>query len=251
MFKSIAITSGKGGTGKTSVCAGVASALCYLGFRVCIIDCDFGLRNLDLVTGLSDKVVFDFGDVISGKVDIKKALVPHPDFHDLMLLAAPMKLDPGFTPDMIGRVISKLKPSFDFCLLDSAAGLTMGFDIATAKADMAIVVATLDYTSLRDAEHTAALLTKKNCSKRYLVVNKANPRLFKRFSAIDIDTAIDTTGIQLLGVIPEDSRVYTWQNMGKVFDFEKQRNGAPQAYLNIAKRLSGLRVPLMNIKEIR
>ena len=246
MATSIVITSGKGGTGKTSLTGGVASCLAALGHRVLCIDMDIGLRNLDLSLGLSNRALMDFTDVLEGRCSLERAAVAHPVIRGLYLLTAPILLPVRpLSGQAMAQLVRQAKEDFDFVLMDSPAGLGEGFQLAVCAADRAVVVCTTDASALRDAQRTVALL-RGRISRIHLVVNRVQPRLLKRLHTT-IDDAMDTAGLPLLGVVPEDPQVMLCANRGEPLILAASR-GAAVAYLNIAKRLLGQRSPLMKLK---
>ncbi|MCD7946993.1 MAG: septum site-determining protein MinD [Oscillospiraceae bacterium] len=247
MATAIVVTSGKGGTGKTSVTGGVAACLAMLGSHVLCIDMDISLRNLDLSLGLSDRALMDFTDVLSGRCTLARGAVSHPDIPKLSLLTAPLSPLPTPLPEAQMRaMIQEAKAQFDYILMDSPAGLGDGFQLALSAADRAIVVSTTDVSSLRDAQRTVAALTSILGPRIHLVMNRVQPKLMQRLHTT-IDDAMDTTGLPLLGVIPEDQSVMLAANAGKALILLSQK-GAATAYRNIARRLMGQSVPLMKIR---
>lgn len=250
MSTAICVASGKGGTGKTSVSSGLACCLAALDYRVVALDADIGLRNLDLVLGLSDRAVFDFTDVLSGRVTLEKALTQHPLIPNLYLLAAPLGTDQERVDiPAMAALVSKIKESFDFCIIDCPAGLGFGFQLAVAVADSAIVVCTPDVASLRDAQLTRQCLRERGIEDIRLVINRVRPRLIKNMQAANIDDAIDRTGIRLLGIVPEDPRVIACANQGKLVFTTHMNTPAARAWRNIAQRMLGSHVPLIKLKK--
>ena len=241
----IAVTSGKGGTGKTSFTGGVSSCLAALGRRVLCIDMDVGLRNLDLSLGLADRALMDFTDVLSGRCPLARAVVEHPDIAGLFLLTAPLSLPARIPDEAMRDLLRQARETYDYILMDSPAGLGEGFRLAVCGADRAVVVTTTDASALRDAQRTVAELSPR-LEHIHLVVNRIQPKLLKRLHTT-IDDAMDMAGLPLLGVIPEDNRVMLSANQGKPLILCANR-GAAVAYLNIARRLDGQRVPLMKIR---
>ena len=241
----IAVTSGKGGTGKTSVTGGVASCLARLGKRVLCIDMDIGLRNLDISLGLSDRALMDFSDVAEGRCPLARAAVTHPDLPNLSLLTAPMSLSPDVTATRIRALLRTARDRYDYIMIDSPAGLGPGFQLAVCGADRALVVATNDASSLRDAQRTVGEL-RQGPAAIHLVVNRVRPRLMRRLHTT-IDDAMDIAGLPLLGVVPEDEAVTLAANRGIPLVLASRR-GASVAYLRIAKRLMGQRVPMPRLR---
>lgn len=239
----IAVTSGKGGTGKTTVTAGVASALSRLRRRVLCIDMDIGLRNLDISLGLSDRALMDFSDVLAGRCSLERAVVSRPDLPGLFLLTAPLSLEETVTQAQMKTLLSRAREDYDYVFLDSAAGLGSAFRLACGSADRVIVVSTSDASSLRDAQRTVAALRQQTV---HLVVNRVQPKLLKKLR-VTIDDAMDTAGLPLLGVVPEDPNVMLAANTGKPLILFEEK-GAATACGNIARRLLGRRTPIMRIR---
>lgn len=242
----IVVTSGKGGTGKTTLTAGVSSCLAAIGYRVLCIDMDIGLRNLDISLGMTDRVVMDFSDVVEGRCSLERGAAAHPVIEGLYLLTAPMHLPAGriSTQQMI-QFLNQAKESFDYVMIDSPAGIGSGFQLAMAGADRAIVVTTNDPSALRDAQRAVSELSKQLPSI-HLVMNRIQPKMMKRLHTT-IDDAMDTAGLPLLGVVPEDSQVSFALGAGQPLVLASRR-GAAVACLNIARRISGQRTPLMKIR---
>lgn len=242
----IVVTSGKGGTGKTSVTAGTASCLAALGYRVLCIDMDIGLRNLDISLGMTDSALMDFSDVLSGRCSLRRAAAPHPLIAGLWLITAPITLEaPNADERSMALMLREARANYDYILLDSPAGLHTGFQLAASCADRAVVVSTTDCSAMRDAQRTVAELGRR-ISHIHLVVNRVQPRLLRRLHTT-IDDAMDMVGLPLLGVVPEDPQVILSANAGRPVILSSHR-GAAVAYLNIAKRLAGQKVPLMKIR---
>ena len=241
----IAVVSGKGGTGKTSFTAGVGAALAVSGCRVLCLDCDIGLRNLDLALGLTDRALMDFSDVAQGRCTLDAAVVEQSRLPGLYLLTAPVRIrrDP-VTASQMGTLLRQVRQKFDFCLLDAPAGLGRGFRLATCAADRCVVVTTSDASSLRDAQHTVMELGRFPNGTLHLVVNRVRKKLLRSMHAT-IDDAIDRAGLPLLGVVPEDDSLPLSLNQGMP-PLPPQASAA--AYRNIAHRLQGQRVPLLRIK---
>ena len=243
----IAVVSGKGGTGKTSLTAGVGTALAQSGKRVLCVDCDIGLRNLDLALGLTDRALMDFSDVVLDRCPLEAAVVAHPSIPNLYLLTAPVRMrGPAVTEEDFRRMLQKIRQQFDFCLLDAPAGLGRGFQLATCAADRCVVVTTADASSLRDAQHTVMELDRFPAGALHLVVNRVRKKLLRQLHAT-IDDAIDKAGLPLLGVVPEDDALPLCMNRGVPILLADGQSAAT-AYRNIAKRLQGERVPLLRIR---
>ncbi len=242
MGKIIAVTSGKGGTGKTSFTAGVSVALAKKRKRVLCIDMDVGLKNLDLSLGMSDRVMMDFSDVVFERCNLCDAAVQHPDFRDLHLLTAPMYHSDALTPPSLMPMLESAGRLFDYVLVDAPAGVGRGFAMATIGATDAVVVSTSDASAMRDARRAVEELS--HVRKIHLVMNRIQPKIMKKIGAT-IDDAMDKAGLPLLGVVPEDDKVMMFANLGKPME---GKNGAAKAYENIASRILGQPTPLMNIR---
>ena len=239
-----AITSGKGGTGKTSITGGVAASLALMGRRVLCIDMDVGLRNLAISLGLNDRAMMDFADVALGRCPLARAAVEHPDIKGLSLLTAPMTLPASLTPDKVRALLKEARTGYDHILIDSPAGLGTGFRLATCGVDRAIVVSTNDASSLRDAQRTVAELEELRLI--HLVMNRIQTKLLRKLRTT-IDDAMDAAGLPLIGVVPEDPQVILCANLGRPLATQSRR-GAALACWNIARRLEGHRVPIMRIR---
>ena len=240
----VTITSGKGGTGKTSITGGIAASLARMGRRVLCIDMDIGLRNLDISLGLSDVALMDFADVALGRCPLARAAVDHPDLKGLSLLTAPMSLPSNLTADRVRALLDTARTMYDYILIDSPAGLGAGFRLSICGADRVLVIATNDASSLRDAQRTVEEL--ENIRKVHLVMNRIQVKLLRRLRST-IDDAMNTAGLPLLGVVPEDPQVILCANLGQPLT-SRGRRGAAQACWNIALRLEGHRVPIMRIR---
>ena len=248
MGQCIAVVSGKGGTGKTSFTAGVGEALGLSGSRVLCLDCDVGLRNLDLALGLSDRALLDLSDVAQGRCSLESAVVEHPRLPGLFLLTAPVRTrGRPVTETQMADLLAEVRKRYDFCLLDAPAGLGTGFLLATASADRAVVVTTTDPSSLRDAQHTVMELDRFGSGKLHLVVNRVRKKLLRSMHAT-IDDAIDKAGLPLIGVVPEDDALLLSLTRGTPLLLASSQSPAAWAYRNIAARLQGGRVPLLRIK---
>ncbi|MGI6498686.1 MAG: septum site-determining protein MinD [Oscillospiraceae bacterium] len=243
----VAVVSGKGGTGKTSLTGGVAACLAAMGRRVLCVDADVGLRNLDIALGLSDRVGMDCSDVLQGRCALSDALVAHPKIEGLFLLAAPQTRNPKQEILRgLDALVLEAKEQFDDVLIDCPAGLGPGFRAAAGCADRAVVVTTIDPASLRDAQQAISVLGEMGVSLRHLVVNRVQPRVLRRMKT-NLDDIMDAVSLPLLGVVPEDERVVLAAGGGvPLVLFGKSK--AAVAFLHIAQRLTGARVPLMRIR---
>ena len=243
----IAVVSGKGGTGKTSFVAGVGAALALAGRRVLCLDCDIGLRNLDLALGLSDRALMDFSDVAQGRCGLDSAVVQHPRISGLYLLTAPARIrGRPVTEGQMAALLREVRKHFDYCLLDAPAGLGSGFRLAVCSADRCVVVTCTDASSLRDAQHTVMELSRFPSGSLHLVVNRVRKKMLRSMHAT-IDDAIDKAGLPLIGVVPEDDALPLCLNQGVPVLLASSQLAA-SAYRNIAVRIQGGRAPLLRIK---
>ena len=247
MLKVILVASGKGGTGKTSFTAGVGAALAKNGHRVLLIDGDCGLRNLDIVLGMSDRVVYSFADVAGGAVPLGDAMARHPEYQTLYLLTAPVALPALSERGMEQLAVQAEEAGFDYLLIDGPAGLPAELSFLAHIATQAAVVTATDRASVRGADRCARKLEEEYCIQRIrMVLNRVRPRQISCGKSGNIDDAMDETGLPLLGVVPEDEDLISCGNSGKSILAVKQ-TGASRAFQNIARRLDGERVPLVRL----
>lgn len=245
MGTSILITSGKGGTGKTTCCAALASHLAGLGRKTVCVDCDAALRNLDLVLGLSDRVLWDFMDVMEGRAELMDAAFVHPAIKNLWFLSAPTDLVSDREIEGFRRLTEELRERFDFVLLDCPAGIGGGFKLAASGADMAVIVSTGDLTSLRDGQRAVAELRGMGIENVRLLVNRVRARAYRKVRR-NIDEIIDTVEARLIGVIREDDRVAEAGNLEIPLILYKAKRVNRQ-FSRVARRISGEKVLLGRI----
>lgn len=242
MGELIAVLSGKGGTGKTSVCAGITTALAQLGEDVLCIDCDVGLQNLDISLGLSDSCALSFRDVSEGDYDLTQAAV-HPEFPKLRFLTAPVNCAAeDIDVDAFGQMLRQARDLFSYVFLDAPAGLDAGFRLCASFADRVVLVTGSDPASIRDASRTAQVLELMGKESIRLVVNRINPKMFDSMD-ITVDDIMDRAGLPLLGIVPEDPNV-TLAAAFRVSLLRSTKKGAAAACLRIAKRIQGLPIPV-------
>lgn len=245
MGQIIAVVSGKGGTGKTSLCAGIASGLAKEGSRVLCIDADMGLRNLDISLGMTELAVIPFTEYLRGAYDME-SISEHPRIPGLFLMTAPITEAPeSIDLQQFAVFLNTIRQRFDFCLIDAPAGVGIGFQLACTSADRVLVVSGCDPASLRDAASVARRLCDMPEGAVKLLVNRVIPKMFTKMS-ITIDDLMDGAGLPLIGLVPEDSGVTLAAASSTPLLLYKQRRAA-QACRNIAKRLQGKSVPLMKI----
>jgi septum site-determining protein MinD len=247
--KVIVITSGKGGVGKTTTTANLGTALAMMGQKVVLVDTDIGLRNLDVVMGLENRIVFDIVDVVNGHCKLKQALIRDKRFEGLSLLpAAQTKDKTSITPHQMKNLTNELRKEFNIILVDCPAGIEQGFKNAIAGADNAIVVATPEVSSVRDADRIIGLLEAAGLTRARLIINRLRKSMVKRGDMMDIDDIIDILSIDLLGVVPEDELIIVSTNKGEPAVLENNSR-AGGAYRRIARRIMGEEVALLNPDE--
>ncbi|MBO8155934.1 MAG: septum site-determining protein MinD [Bacillaceae bacterium] len=249
MGEAIVITSGKGGVGKTTTTANLGTALALMGKKVCLVDTDIGLRNLDVVMGLENRIIYDLVDVIKGRCKLNQALIRDKRFDCLHFLPAAQTSDKSeVTPEGMKRIIKQLKPDYDYILIDSPAGIELGYRNAVAGADKAIVVTTPEKSSVRDADRIIGLLEKENMDPPVLVINRIRNHMVKTGDMLDVDDIVTTLSIDLLGIIADDDEVIKASHHGEPVAFQPDTK-ASISYRNIARRILGEQVPLMAIEE--
>jgi septum site-determining protein MinD len=249
--EAIVITSGKGGVGKTTTTANLGTALALAGKRVCLVDTDIGLRNLDVVMGLENRIIYDLVDVVQGRCTVQKALVKDKRFDDkLYLLPAAQTSDKtAVTPEQMKKLIHELKQDYDYILIDCPAGIEQGYRNAVAGADGAIVVTTPEVSAVRDADRIIGLLEKEeNVRSPRLIINRIRGHMVKNGDMLDIDEIVMHLSIDLLGIIADDENVIKASNNGEPIVLDPNSK-ASIAYRNIARRILGESVPLQSLEE--
>ena len=245
MGEVIVITSGKGGVGKTTTTANVGAGLSKLGKKVVIIDTDLGLRNLDVVMGMENLVVYNLVDVVTGGCRLKQALIRDSRYENLYLLpSAQTKDKSAVSPEQMKKLTSELKEEFDYILLDCPAGIEQGFQNAIAGADRALVVTTPEVSSIRDADRIIGLLEQNQIRKIDLIINRIRMDMVKRGDMMSVDDVTEILSVPLIGILPDDEQVVIGTNQGEpVIGLDST---AGKGYLNICKRILGLEVPYIN-----
>ncbi len=245
----ITVTSGKGGVGKTTTTANVGVALALLGKRVVCLDADIGLRNLDVVLGLENRIVYDVVDVIEGRCRLRQALIKDKRLSELYLLPASQKRDKSAVkPDDLVRLCNDLRPDHDFILIDSAAGIEEGFKTAVAPADEVSIVTNPEVSAVRDADRVVGLIEAAEKGPARLIVNRLKPGLVQRGDMLDTSDVLDILAIDLIGIVPEDEGVLISTNRGNPAAFE-EKSQAGQSFRNIGRRLTGEDVPFESFKD--
>ena len=243
MCQVIVIASGKGGTGKTTVSAGLAVALAKEKKKVLIIDCDSGMRGVDMLLGISDKLVYDISDIVSGGCEYRDAAYRVSDELELWCIAAPMYADDEVSPSLIGEFIAKARGDYDYILIDSPAGTGSGFAAAASFADRALVVINTEPTSLRGCKNIRRRLDELGVTDRRLVINRFDRERFYRMELYqDLDEVIDEAGMRLIALIPEDVRIASLAQRGALTD-NWSRTGL--IFDAMAKRLGGADIPII------
>ena len=245
--KVITITSGKGGVGKTTNVANIAAALALQGDKVVCIDGDIGLRNLDVILGLENRIVYDIVDVIEGRCRLRQAMIKDKKIEDFYLIPAAQTRDKNaVSPSDMVALCDQLRTEFDWIVIDCPAGIERGFRNAIAPADLVIVVTNPEVSAVRDADRIIGLVEAEEKGPAQLILNRVNMDLVKRGDMLTADDVVDLLAIDLIGVIPEDEQVLIGSNQGvPVVLNEKSRAG--QAFRNVALRLRGDSVPFLDL----
>lgn len=245
--KIIVITSGKGGVGKTTTTANLGAGLAMKGYKVALIDTDTGLRNLDLLLGLENRIMYDLVDVTSGRVPYKKALVRHKKYEHLFLLPTSQIKDKlAVSPEQVTALCQEMSNEFDFILIDCPAGIERGFKTAVAAADIALIVTMPEISAVRDADKIIGELMRAGKENILLIVNKIRPAMVEKGEMLDLDDINDILAIKCIGQIPDDEAVVTSTNRGEPV-IANEKSMAGKAYANITRRLCGENVPFMDL----
>jgi septum site-determining protein MinD len=243
------ITSGKGGVGKTTTTANIAVALAMNGKKVVCIDGDIGLRNLDVVLGLENRIVYDLVDVVEGRCRLRQAMIRDKRLPELYLIPAAQTRDKSaISPSDMVRLCDDLRPEFDWILIDSPAGIERGFRNAVAPSDLVIVVTNPEVSAVRDADRIIGLIEAEEKGPARLIINRLNPALIKRGDMLTADDVLELLAVDLLGIVPEDENVVVSSNRGQPVAMDGKTK-AGEAFHNIARRLNGEDVPLMNLEQ--
>jgi septum site-determining protein MinD len=251
MGEVIVITSGKGGVGKTTTTANIGTALAKLNHKVVLVDTDIGLRNLDVVLGLENRIVYDIVDVVKGNCKLNQALIKDKRLEGLCLLPAAQTRDKNaVSTEEIINLTNELKKLFDYVIIDCPAGIEQGFKNAIAGADRAIVVATPEVSSVRDADRIIGLLEANEIKETRLIINRLRPQMVKKGDMMDIEDILDILSIKLIGVIPEDEFIIVSTNRGEPA-VNNPESMAGKAYLNTARRIAGEEdVPFLDLEVV-
>ena len=245
----VTITSGKGGVGKTTLTANLGVALALHGQRVVVLDADIGLRNLDVMLGLENRIVYDLVDVVEERCRLRQALVRDKRLSELFLLPAAQTRDKtAVDPEDMVHVCYELKQSHDFILIDSPAGIEQGFRNAVAPADQILIVTNPEVAAVRDADRIIGLIEANDKGPARLIINRIKPDMVRRGDMLDTGTVVELLAIDLIGIVPDDPAIITAANTGRPAAFSDS-NGASRAFHNIARRLLGEDVPFAPLEE--
>ena len=246
MSEVIVVTSGKGGVGKTTTTANVGTGLAQLNKKVVLIDTDIGLRNLDVVMGLENRIVYNLVDVIEGKCRIKQALIKDKKYPNLYLLPSAQTRDKtAVSPEQMQKLLDDLKDEFDYILLDCPAGIEQGFKNAIAGADRALVVTTPEVSAIRDADRIIGLLEANEIKQIDLIVNRLRMDMVNRGDMMSIDDVVEILAINLIGAVPDDEQIVLSTNKGEPLVGSDSLSG--KAYMNICRRVLGEEIPLLDL----
>jgi len=249
MARNIVVTSGKGGVGKSSISVNLAISLALNNFDVCLIDADFGLKNLDVMLGLENRVVYDLKDVIDGRCSLDQVLIKDKRCSSLYLIPACKTLDfKSIDTSYMETIINHFQHRFDFIIIDSPAGIERGFDYACSFAQEAIVVVNLDLSSIRDNDRVIGLLMKKGINDIKMIINRVNIRNIEEDKSLSIEDARDILSIPLLGIVYESNDMIEANNKGVPISLQKS-SILEKCFQNIAKRINGENVPYIKIKK--
>jgi len=247
--KVITITSGKGGVGKTTATANIGAALASRGQKVVCIDADIGLRNLDVVMGLENRIVYDLVDAVEGRCRLKQAMIKDKHIPDLYLIPSAQSRDKtAVSPSDMIRLCNELRQDMDWVIVDSPAGIERGFKNAIAPADQVIVVTNPEVSAVRDADRIIGIVEAEEKGTPKLLLNRLNLEMVKQNNMLSADDVVDLLAIHLLGIIPEDKKVIISTNQGTPIAMD-DKSLAGQAYQNISRRLLGEDVPLLDLDK--
>ncbi len=250
MSEVIVVTSGKGGVGKTTTSANIGSGLALSGKKVVLVDADIGLRNLDVVLGLENRIVYNIVDVVEGNCRVSQALIRDKKNQNLYLLPAAQTRDKdAVNTEQMKKLTDELRAEFDYIIIDSPAGIEQGFKNSIAAADRALVVTTPEISAIRDADRIIGLLEANDIKNNRLIVNRLRPDMVKRSEMMSVDDVIEILAIELIGVVPDDENVVISTNTGDPIVLKFENSLAGRAYLNIAKRIMGEDVEYLNLFE--
>ncbi len=248
MGEVIVVTSGKGGVGKTTTTANIGTGLALKNKSVVLIDADIGLRNLDVVMGLENRIVYDLVDVVEGRCRTKQALIKDKRYNGLYIIPAAQTRDKNaVTPEQMKKLTEELKKEYDYIIIDCPAGIEQGFKNAVAGADKAVVVTTPEVSAVRDADRIIGLVEANDIKDPKLIINRIRPQMVKKGDMMNVDDIIEILAIDLLGIVPDDENIIVSTNRGEPAVAE-EKSKAGQAYRNITARIMGEDVPIMELE---
>lgn len=244
----VTVTSGKGGVGKTTTTANLAVALALGGQKVVCIDGDIGLRNLDVILGLENRIVYDLVDVVEGRCRLRQAMIRDKRLQELYLIPAAQTRDKNaVSPSDMVRLTDDLREEFDWVLIDSPAGIERGFRNSVAPADTVLVVTNPEVSAVRDADRIIGLIESEEKGPARLILNRLNSDMVKRGDMLAPDDVLELLAVELIGIVPEDENVIVSSNRGQPVAMEPKTK-AGQAFHNIAGRLRGETIPFLNLE---
>jgi septum site-determining protein MinD len=247
MGEAIVVTSGKGGVGKTTTSANIGTALAAMDKRVVVVDGDTGLRNLDVLMGLENRIVFTLMDVIEGKCRLKQALIKDKRLPNLFLLPTAQTRDKNdIKIEQMQKLVEDLKVEFDYVIIDCPAGIEQGFENAVVGADRALIVVNPEVTSVRDADRVIGKLDSKGIDDHQLIINRINYEMTKNGDMLDINDILDSLAVKLIGAVPDDRSITISTNKGEPIVLD-EKAAAGQAFRNIARRITGEKIPIMDL----
>ncbi len=244
----IVVTSGKGGVGKTTTSANVGTSLAIQGRKVVLVDADIGLRNLDVVMGLENRIVYDLVDVVEGKCRLKQALIKDKRYEGLYLLPAAQTRDKNaVSPEQMKKLCDNLREEYDYVILDCPAGIEQGFQNAIAGADRALIVTTPEVSAVRDADRIIGLLEANGVSNMQLIINKVRMNMVKKGDMMNMDDVVEILAVDLIGVVPDDEQIVVTTNKGEPAAAGASLAG--KAFNNIAHRLQGEDISFLDLNQ--
>lgn len=249
MAKSLVVTSGKGGVGKTTITANIGTALAMLGKKVVLIDADIGLRNLDVVLGLENRIVYDIVDVVEERCRIEQALIKDKQYKHLFLLPAAQTRDKNaVSNEQMKKLVASMESTYDYIIIDSPAGIEHGFQNAIIAAKEAMIVTTPEVSAVRDADRVIGMLESRGIGDPQLIINRIRPDMVRRGDMMSIEDILDILAIEILGIVPEDEAIIISTNKGEPLALQKKsRTG--EAFRNIARRVEGEDLPFMSFDK--
>lgn len=247
--KVVTVSSGKGGVGKTTATANLGTSLASLGKKVVVIDADIGLRNLDVIMGLENRIVYDLVDIVEGRSKLRQSMIKHKKFEHLYLIPAAQTRDKmSVSPEDMVKLTDELREEFDYILIDSPAGIERGFRNALEPADEVLIVTNPEVSAVRDADRIIGLIEAAEKGPGKLIINRLKTDMVERGEMLSSDDVYDVLGLTIVGIIPEDELVLSASNSGVPVTLNGESK-AGQAFNNVARRIAGEDVPFMNLND--